>query len=197
MRVAVLKIEGMDEALFGLGLSYGLTDDISFIMFQQDHALMKKMENIASKLAHKPGGHNKFLESIVLWIDVDAPRYWWSEMDTYRVGITKQSASTMHTIRKRPLVPEDFESVIRSQTLDYLNKLINGRASIVRIKGELPESFLQRRIICTNAKVIQHIIEQRRGHKLPEWTMFIECILEGWKDFGFAEELLEAQHDEC
>ena len=79
MKVEILKEAGYDEALLGLSLSYGTT--------------IERAEEVAKKIASKNGGHNKFLESIIMWIDVTAPRYWWSQMDTYRM-MTKQSQST-------------------------------------------------------------------------------------------------------
>lgn len=190
MRVDVLKIEGFSEALFGLGLSYGLTEDISFPDFMKDEALQEKLEKVALKLANKDGGHNKFLESIAVWLDVDAPRYWWSEVDTYRVGTTKQSSSTMHTLRNRFLTKEDFEIYPFPPTLEHINGLIKDKASITLLKAALPESFLQRRVICTNAKVLRNMIFQRKGHKLQEWLYFIDAVVVSWARKGFPVEML-------
>ncbi len=58
---------------------------------------VENMPALAVKLAPKGLGHNKFLEAMVVWLDVRAPRYWWQEADTYRIS-TKQSESTMHTL---------------------------------------------------------------------------------------------------
>ena len=127
MEVHIVKEHGYKEALFGLGLSYELSSDFNLIdedIHNYDWIkLWRKLDKVAQKLAKKDGGHNKFLESIVLWVDIDAPRYWWSEFDTYRVGTTKQSESTMHTITKRVLTPDDFETPILDATLDFLNEL--------------------------------------------------------------------------
>ena len=57
------------------------------------------MHAVAVRLAPMDGGHNKFLESIYVWLNVKAPRYWWQEADTFRLS-TKQSESTMHTLNK-------------------------------------------------------------------------------------------------
>ncbi len=75
MKTKLLHEHGSQEALLGLSLSYDSEPNIK----------------VANQLAHKQGGHNKFLESIVVWLDITAPRYWWQEFDTYRIGITKQS----------------------------------------------------------------------------------------------------------
>ena len=45
------------------------------------------------------------------------------------------------------------------------------------VKAWLPESFLQRRIVCTNYKTLRHIYQQRKDHKLSEWREFCECLL--------------------
>ena len=159
MKVTIIKEAGYEEALLGLSLSYNKDP--------------KNMRSVAMKLSSRDGGHNKFLESIVLWLDITAPRYWWQQFDTYRVGVTKQSESTMHTVLKRKLTQEDFEGPILTDTLEALNQLIADK-DFGRLKNELPEGFLQRRIVCLNYKVIRHIIRQRRTHRLPEWQMFCD-----------------------
>ena len=168
MRVQILREAGYEEAMLGLSLSWASNKDRS--------------AEIATKLAYKHGGHNKFLESMVVWIDIVAPRYWWSEMDTYRVGVTKQSESTMHTITKRHLNQSDFE---RPVELDRINNLIDEyhridsdkKSFLVWIKNTLPEGFLQRRIVCTNYKALQNIYHQRKSHRLPEWSVFCDSLL--------------------
>jgi len=161
MKVAILKEAGYEEALLGLSLSYNKKPD----------------PVVARKLAFKGDGHNKFLESIVVWLDVTAAREWWQQEATYRVGITRQSESTMHTITKRELGQSDFEGGIQSQALlDQLNLHI--RANDWRwTKRHLPESFLQRRIVCANYMTLQRMIRQRSNHRLPEWNIFVLAVL--------------------
>jgi len=163
MQVTVLDEYGYDLALLGLSLSY-----------KQD---TERMPEVARRLAFKGGGHNKFLESIMLWLDITAPRYWWQQFDTYRVGVTKQSESTMHTMTKRPLTQEDFEHSIPAETLAHLNQLI-AEKDWKQVKWLLPESFLQRRIVCLSYMALQRMIRQRATHKLEEWHAFIDQVLE-------------------
>lgn len=161
MKVKVLGEAGYEFALLGLSLSYNMP--------------VKKMQEVADRLASKDGGHNKFLESICVWIDVTAPRYWWQQLDTYRIGVTKQSESTMHTLTKRPLTQDDFDGHLPQATLDRLNELIASK-NWKQAKRELPESFLQRRIVCTNYKALRHMRQQRKTHKLPEWHLFLDAL---------------------
>jgi hypothetical protein len=171
MEVYLLKETGYEEAMLGISLSWAST--------------VARAKDISIKLAFKQGGHNKFLESIMIWLDVTAPRYWWQEFDTYRVGVTKQSASTMHTITKRTLEHEDFE-MIDGVVLDYLNEYIisyqdetdpiRKKEKFYMIKNLLPEGFLQRRIVCMNMKTLQNMYAQRKNHKLPEWRNFFNDL---------------------
>ena len=171
MEVKVLREAGYEVALLGMGLSYGVTDTI-------------RLENIANKLAPKDGGHNKFLESMVVWVAINAPRYWWAEADTYRVGTTKQSESTIHTICRTFLSQENFEYNIFPDTITNLNitiKKYNDEEDVEKkkhyfkiIKNNLPEGYIQGRVVCTNYKVIKNMCEQRKNHKLEEWSFFIK-----------------------
>jgi len=163
MDVKVLEEAGYEWAMLGLSLS-----------FQQDPA---RMPEVARRLAPKGNGESKFLESIVVWLDIRAPRYWWQQFDTYRVGVTKQSESTMHTITKRPLTQEDFAAPIPKEWLEELNRFIEAK-EWRRVKELLPESFIQRRIVYTNYQTLRRIVAQRRDHRLPEWWKFIFQLLQ-------------------
>lgn len=163
-KVEVKKLNecGYDEALYGISLN--------------KNQPIENMARVAQKLCDKDGGHNKFLEHIVVWLEIRAPRYIWQEFDTYRVGVSKSSESTMHTILKRPLTQEDFSSPIGFWQLRRLNKLIRNR-EFLKLKDELPEGFLQRRMVCVNYKSLRNIINQRKTHRLPHWKMMIELII--------------------
>jgi len=162
MRVKVLGEHGYEFALLGLSLSY---DKDPVDMFR-----------VAEILVFKGDGHNKFLESIMVWLDIVAPRYWWQQFDTYRIGVTKQSGSTMHTMTERGLTQDDFEHPIPEEFLIRLNNLI-AAGDWERTKWFLPESFLQQRVVCLNYMALQRMIRQRKTHKLKEWHIFIDQIL--------------------
>lgn len=168
MKVKIMSEAGFKESLTGVSLSFGRQAET-----EQD---FDALYQTALKLHGSDGGHNKFLESIVIWIDMTAPRYWWQQFDTYRVGMTKQSESTMHTIMKRPLTMSDFQSPIPHKILDLLNYNIQEKNFEI-VKTILPESFLQRRIVCTNYKCLRNMILQRCTHKLSEWQYFINTVL--------------------
>jgi hypothetical protein len=161
MRVNVIKEAGYEEALLGISLSR--------------EADILAMPERAKKLAPLDHGHNKFLESMILWIDVNAPRYWWQEADTYRLS-TKQSASSMYLIMKRELTQDDFQDGIDAIVLGRLNDFIRAK-DFMAAKRHLPEAFLQRRLWCMSYKTFKNIYEQRRNHKLKEWHFFLDAVL--------------------
>ncbi len=149
-----------------------------------------KMAKVAQKLADLDGGHNKFLESMYVWLDVRAPRYWWQEADTFRLS-TKQSESTMHTLTEellaiditdirsvRSFIEDNFEpDSCPPDTLRAIYKAAIDK-DIIGVKKRLPEGFLQTRMWCMNYKTLRNIILQRRSHRLPHWKDFIRQTLD-------------------
>jgi hypothetical protein len=170
MRVLVLEVAGYEQALFGLSLSMERHD----VSTPEGHLAM---EQVACSLSGRGEGHDKFLRAISIWLDVTAPRYWWSECDQYKVGFTTLSASTMHTIRRRELTYADFEIPPSQRQLREVNEKITSGASIRDIKAVLPESFLQRRVVATNYAALMNIKTQRENHKLAEWQEFVDSMV--------------------
>ena len=129
MIVDVLKVDGIEEALLGMGLSYGLTSNKN-IIDMEDAKLAARLTKICAKCAQRGNGEDKFLRMIQIWADVTAPRFWWAEFDTYKVGTVALSESTMHTLGKRPLTPEDFEWGLPIELIDGLNTYVCANSSI-------------------------------------------------------------------
>ena len=181
MRYKVLHCAGYEQAVLGMMLSYGKTSFDYFTAKDED------IDRVATKLAPMDGGHNKFLEQIQYWILVQAPLFWWKQADTYRVGISKSSESTMHKSWKNGLTQEMFETPIFQDTLNNLNKFIdeyNAEKTTTERKaylhdliiGNLPDAYLQTRLLNVNAKCLRNMYFQRRDHKLKQWRDFCAWI---------------------
>ena len=172
--VRVLCEAGYKEALFGLSLSYRTLTPLEINgtkrYFNDDQHFLKLCK-IAETLAFKQGGHNKFLESIQVWMLVRGSLSFWKQFDTYRVGITKQSESTMHTLKKRQLTKQDFIEET------FCIPTITQNFSIDAMRDSLPSGFLECRVVNTNYKTLQNIIHQRKNHKSQKWNIFIEQLL--------------------
>lgn len=170
MKVTKLSEYGYEESVLGFSLSYNTS--------------IERAKQILPKYAFGVPGENKFLESIYLWLDVTAPRFWWQEADTYRLS-TKQSESTMHTLKRRELVQSDFEDLLPEEMIEAYNSyrdwLFKYNATedtkLMLLKNMLPEGFLQRRIWVMNYKCLQNIYIQRINHRLPQWKYFLTEVL--------------------
>ena len=172
--VRVLCEAGFKEALFGLSLSYRTLTPLEINgtkrYFDDDQHFLKLCK-IAETLAFKGGGHNKFLESMQVWLLIRGSLSFWKQFDTYRVGTTKQSESTMHTLKKRALTENDFTKET------FCIPTITQNFSIDEMRDSLPSGFLECRVVNTNYKTLQNIIHQRENHKSKKWNIFIEQLL--------------------
>lgn len=154
---------GYEQAMYGLSLSR--------------HAKLSSMHDVALKLVRSgKDGECKFLESICVWLEIYAPLYWWNQFDTYWVGVTKQSESTMYTLMRTPITSELFAGDIPSRTIESLEAMRTS-GDFDALNTCLPRGFLQSRVVCTNYKVLRHIIEQRHDHMLLEWRDFCHRIV--------------------
>lgn len=176
MQIEVVQEDTPDIALFGMSLSYYPQGSDIHQWYQKVNA--EKQMKTALALVRKGPDHAKFLRAINLKIVITAPRYWWSEMDTYKVGTVGLSASTMHTLTKRELTEDDFEYYVPTSYLNYINQCIMDGRSIDYIKSLLPEGYKQTRLWCTNYQVLRTIYHQRETHRLEQWQKFLEEILQ-------------------
>lgn len=174
MQVKVIEEHGHDAALRGMAFSYKdrAIDTDEWWEKQRERALKR-----APLLAPMDAGHNKFLRQIKLWVEIEACRAFWSEFDTYKVGTVANSESTMHTLAKRGPLPEDFEEGTHWRVIDaFTDVWLSAKGDINVLKMNLPEGFLQRRMVTMNYGNLRNIIAQREGHRLKWWGVFIEAM---------------------
>lgn len=180
MKVIKLKEDGFEEAALGLSLSYRkLTDEEIQAIKQGNYGVTDRVKNIVMKnLALKGGGHNKFLESMQVWLLVQANRAFFQQLDTYRVGISKQSESTMHSLAKKKPTKENFEPdtdiVLVTRFLDKWHEI---KKDVDTLRRSLPQGWLECRQISTNYKTLQNIYWQRRDHRSKDWHEFLDQLL--------------------
>ena len=91
--------ENMDDAR--TYLDYDANNDLYYLLGHNDLDLMTRLRNAGTD-------HRKFMRMITVYIDITAPLYWWKEFDTYRVGVEKNSCSTMHKIAAKEFTLDDF-----------------------------------------------------------------------------------------
>jgi hypothetical protein len=109
---------------------------------------------LISTLVKRGDEHAKVLRGVVVWCEINAPRYWHVELDTYRVGCERLSSeSTMHT-QGRGLSEDD----------------------LVKMKEQLREGTMQKRVWMFSYQTLRRIYFQRRNHRLPQWRKFCSWI---------------------
>lgn len=64
---------------------------------------------LAKALINGGPEHRKFLRQIMVTVDITAPLFWFKEFDTYKVGTTANSTSTMHKLTSKPITLDCFE----------------------------------------------------------------------------------------
>lgn len=124
---------------------------------------------LISTLVKRGDEHAKVLRGVVVWVEINAPRYWWQECDRYSVGaVCLSSNSTMHQQGKG--LSED---------------------ELVEMKEALPEGTMQKRVWMFSYQALRRIYFQRRNHRLPQWRMFCDWI----KTLPFADEFITIEKD--
>ena len=77
--------------------------------FENDILGLRDLE-LAKRLCKAGPSHRKFLRQIFVSMDITAPLYFHKELDTYKVGTTANSCSTMHTIHRKEFEVGDFST---------------------------------------------------------------------------------------
>jgi hypothetical protein len=146
---------------------------------------------LAQKLILAGPEHCKFMRQIFVSVDVTAPLYWWKEFDTYKVGTTANSTSTMHKLTSKPITKDCFEyddalsPVIEMTQNQAINLCENLRQLYIETKDKaywralvqlLPQGWLQTRTVTMSYANLRNIYFQRRDHKLEEWNKFCNWI---------------------
>lgn len=181
------EVMGWQHAIRGMRNplnSWKMSDSADGIIGEKDKDLMIRLSKAGTD-------HRKYMRMITVYLDINAPLYWWKEYDTYKVGTVANSCSTMHKIQAKEFVIDDFshehlnsESInkILMPTIEMLNQY---RLKFIETKDKdywwqmiqlLPSSFNQKRTVLLNYEVLANIYKSRKGHKLDEWRTFCGWI---------------------
>lgn len=200
----LIDISGLYGAIHGMRNAMNSWDK-SDSEFGDDFRLGKNDLELCKRLAKAGESHRKFLRMIHVQFDLTAPFYFWKQFDTYKIGTTSNSCSTMHKIMSRKLNLMDFST--ETLDIDDLDVLIiildriNNHIELAKKENNsnekkkhfesvvklLPECFMQKRTIDLNYEVLIRIVNQRENHKLKEWNMFCDDI----KKLPFVKDFLD------
>lgn len=147
-------------------------------------------KQLARKMVLAGADEGKFARQIFVSIDIEAPREWWIEFDTYKIATVANSCSTMHKIHSRDLTIDDFTvENFSEETLELFQNIISRinklRALYLETNDKkywremidlLPQSYMQRRTVTLNYQNLRNMYFARRHHKLVEWHEFCRMI---------------------
>ena len=206
IKVEAIEVFGIEGAMRGMRNPLNSWDKADTTVSDDILEIGENDLNLATRLIKAGTEHRKFLRMIHVQMDVIAPLYWWKEADTYKVGTTTNSCSTMHKIAAKEFTLDDFshEHLIDDQNdfenengqvssykdflyYDVLDVLNTARRQYLETKDKkywwqmiqlLPSSYNQRRTWDISMETLLSILHQRKNHKLDEWNEFRDICLE-------------------
>ena len=143
--------------------------------------------DLAQRLIKSGSEHRKFMRQIFVSVDITGPLYWWKEFDTYKVGTTANSTSTMHKLASTPITAECFEIDDYNSELDYDGTKL-GDVIDKHIRW-LPSAWQQTRTVTMTYENLLAMCSkgQRRFHKLTEWS---KSFIDWARTLPYAQELI-------
>lgn len=120
--------------------------------------------HLMSVLVKRGDEHAKVVRGIMVYVEIEAPIWFYRELETYRIGRERLSCeSTMHCECKG-LSGEELE----------------------KAKDAIPMGHLQKTVDVFSYQTLRRIYIQRRNHRLPMWSKFCAWI----ETLPFAKELI-------
>lgn len=198
IKIEKTDLHGFDVAIRAMRNSFDSWEKSDSEWKNGEYVLGKDDLALMQKLIRNGDDHAKFMRFVTVTCDITAPRYWWTEFDTYKVGTVRCSCSTMHTITKREITLDMFSldgcitgarSVmsIVIETLNNLRYRVLNPTDTDKKTGEvkrhwrsiiqlLPQSYNQKSTVMLNYQVLRHMYHARKAHKLTEWHEFCTWI---------------------
>lgn len=167
---------------------------------------------LAQRMIKAGTDESKFMRQIFVSMDIEAPLYWWKEMDTYKVATVANSCSTMHKITSGEITEENYsfdpepdKKLTDLPTDDYIRILNIKQRAIEDVEwlrkkyketGDKrywrlliqanPDGWLQKRTWTGNYQNLRNMYFARKNHKLIEWREFCQMI----ENLPYSKELI-------
>lgn len=206
MKIENVRVFGFMDALRGMRNPLNSWDraDSDFRYSEENGSLISyhigpNDEKLCRTLVNGGPPHRKFMRQIFIEMDITAPMYWWAEMDTYKVGTTRNSCSVQHKGSSRDFTEEDFtfDSLTDEKyTEDERFMLADDIGEMIDILNRWRQKYvetkdytyfrLMRQFMGSgyNYKAtwsgtyenVYNIYEWRHNHKLKEWHSLCDVI---------------------
>ena len=189
------SVFGLDKCKVASGNSYRTTIRTADDLDEKDNLRASRLGSVAVGT-----GHDAFLNGITVLADFTAPLYWWKQAQRYHWFEFVSSQSTMHCVLKFK-VEDRCTSNVDPRIIEIVQEMINDyncyddviksaqaiggnfpyeeyekehKELWYKIIASLPSGFCLSATMTTNYRQIKTMYLQRRNHRLPEWSKFIE-----------------------
>ena len=213
--VKVFNFEGAFRGLRNPMNSWARSDSYTKLVDGREEFHLGEADRILAQRMIRAGtdDHSKFLRQIFVSMDINAPIYWWKEMDTYKVATVANSCSTMHKLAATPITRDCFSFDEELETLEGIKQYIDEeggyltfsetiirnceqlRRLYIKTKDKrywraliqlLPQGWMQKRTWTGNYQNLRNMYFSRQHHKLKEWSIFLKVI----ESLPYAKELI-------
>lgn len=175
IKIETLEIAGFRSVLESLRLPFGkeCRSKTSFVLdntfkdeivTNSEVCIHEKDLTLLSTLVKRGDEHAKAIRGLIVCAKIEAPIWFYRELETYRIGRERLSCeSTMH-IDCKGLSGEELE----------------------KAKDEIPMGHIQKTVDMYSYQCLRNIYKQRRNHRLPMWHDFCAWI----ESLPYAKELI-------
>lgn len=175
IKINTIEIAGLGSVLQALRLPFGKEcrshGSFHIETFEKDlfithaHSVINEKDMyLLSTLVKRGDEHAKCIRGLIVYAEIEAPIWFYRELETYRAGRERLSSeSTMH-IDCKGLSGDELE----------------------KAKDEIPSGKVQKTIDMYSYQTLRRIYFQRRNHRLPMWHDFCRWI----EGLPYAKELI-------
>lgn len=175
IKINTIEIAGLGSVLQALRLPFGKEcrshGEFNIEMNEKDRFIThsftyinEKDLHLLSTLIKRGDEHAKTIRGMIVYAEIEAPIWFYRELETYRIGRERLSSeSTMH-IDCKGLSGEELE----------------------KAKDDIPMGKIQKTIDWFSYQTLRRIWIQRHNHRLPMWHDFCKWI----ESLPFADELI-------
>lgn len=174
IKIRTIEIAGIASVLQALRLPFGLEcrsvttanyeyNSTLFATHSMAHIEPKDM-HLLSTLVKRGDEHSKAIRGLVVYAQIEAPIWFYRELETYRFGRERLSSeSTLH-----------------------INCKGLGGEALEQAKDEIPMGHYQKTVDMYSYQTLRRIYQQRKNHRLPMWKDFLNWI----ESLPFADTLI-------
>lgn len=178
IKIKTLEIAGLSSVLHALRLPFGKESrsyskfnielDGDYIRTSAYTYANEKDMHLLSVLVKRGDEHAKAIRGLMVYAEIEAPIWFYRELETYRIGRERLSSeSTMH-IDCKGLSGEELE----------------------KTKDGIPMGKIQKTVDVFSYQTLKRIYHQRKNHRLPMWHDFCNWI----KSLPFSDTLITGEY---